>query len=361
MKKTIKSIRSLSVITSSLIAGDISVELNPVMEEFVSGKRIIVNAIIEDEVKLDVVRTYFKSADAQYYSFVAMDCDLGSCTGTLPAPSATTSAIDYLVLVKNSEDKVYKTQTFTAESLPSGSEIPKYQVDPASDIIQVKTELAKAPKVVTGFTDNIALDTVESTVKYGAVVGLSSGGSTGASGAAVATGTSSAGTVAASSALAMSTTAIVATSVAVVGGAAAASGGGSSGGSLSSSSHSDDHSDDSYSDETCPAGTVDLRGTWTYSDSHENCQNSSSGTSTFSYNGTNYSSVYSGEYLRYEDCTTHGESGTEVFIATGICVTQDEYNNGGVDKDSDVVVIETYTTNKIVEILENGKVVTFTR
>ncbi len=239
MNKITKSVIGLSLITSSLLAGDVIIELDPIIEEFVSSNRIIVKASILDKKGLDVVRTYFKAADAANYSFVSMNCVKSLCSATLPAPSVATKGLDYLVLVKNKANEVYKTQTFSASSIKLKGDMPKYQTAPTVENISVKTELAKAPKMVTGFSDSMTVDTIESTARYGLVAGLGSSGSA-AAGAGVATGTTSAGTVAASSVAAMSTTAIVATSVAVAGGAAAAGGGGSSssGAAVSSSSSS---------------------------------------------------------------------------------------------------------------------------
>lgn len=226
MKKTLNTIGLLSIIGSSLIA-DIDIEFDPIIAEVAPGKRILVTATIEDKAGLNVVRTYFKATDAVNYSFVPMGCEETVCTSILPALSQETKGMDYLVLVKNGENKVYKTQTFNATTLAVSKEIPEYQNVVTEGTIQVKTELPKAPKMVEGFSDNITIDTVDSTLRFGAVAGVTSGGS--AAAAASATGTTSAGTIAAGAA-GISTTVAVAGAVAVAGGAAVVGNSGSGGG-----------------------------------------------------------------------------------------------------------------------------------
>jgi hypothetical protein len=220
MKRVIVLTTGLSIVVASLLADvNANIELDPIIEKVVSGKRILVKANIEDKVGIDVARTYFKSADGANYSFVPMNCEGTACTSTLPAISTSTKSIDYLVLVKNKENVVYKTQTFNALTLPEDSKVPAYQIEPTDEVIQVKTELAKAPKMVEGFSDNIVLDAVEDTARYGAVAGLYSSSTTAAGGTATAatttTGAVSGGTVAATSATVFTTTAIVGSAVAV--------------------------------------------------------------------------------------------------------------------------------------------------
>jgi len=280
LKRSLVGMLGLSLIASSVLA-DVEINLDPIVEDFVGGKRIVLNAVVDDKAGLDVIRTYFKSADAANYSFVPMTCQASECMGTLPAPSASTKAINYLVLVKNKENKVYKTQTFKAMSLPKGSELPDYQKDLNDSIIKVKTELAKAPEMVTGFTDNVVIDTVQDTVRYGLVAGITgSGSSASAAGAASLTGTTSAGTVAAGAA-GLSTTAMVVGGVVAVGaGAGVASSGGSS---------------DSSSTEEC----VDLTGTWNTKEWNEYCGSSivATGTETHTYANGHYSWTSSSQYI----------------------------------------------------------------
>lgn len=258
MKKLTGLTLGLSIVASTLLAGiEANIELDPIIEEMVSGKRILVNATIEDNAGLDVVRTYFKSADGANYSFVPMNCESNACSATLPAPSAATKSMDYLVLVKNADNVVYKTQTFNAVTLPTGAATPDYQIDPSSEAIQVKTELTKAPAMVEGFSDNVAMDTVDSSLRFGAVAGITSVGSSAAAGgaaaASTATGATAGGTVAATSAAAMTTTAIVGTTVAVVAGGAA----------VASASDSGSSSEASSSEPAAASSFSDVNGDWT--------------------------------------------------------------------------------------------------
>jgi hypothetical protein len=225
MKKTVGLTIALSLITSSLLAGvNADIELDPIIEDMVSGKRIVVKANIDDKAGIDVARTYFKASDGANYSFIPMTCEETECSSTLPAPSAATKSIDYLVLVKNKENVVYKTQTFTATQLPKDSDVPAYQIDPTDEAVHVKTELAQAPDMVEGFGDNVTVDAVEDTARFGVVAGLYGSSAESVAAAGTATSTVSGGTVAASAVGIGTTTLVVGGVVATVaaGGAAAA-------------------------------------------------------------------------------------------------------------------------------------------
>ena len=186
-----------------------------------AGQRLIVKASIEDESGIDVARVYFKGEKEVDYNFVEMiqmSSSGKSFSSTLPAPDNQTNSIDYVILVKNSKDEVYKSQVFQVKVKNSNA---KSVV--GNDQIQVYTELAQAPQSVPGFTDNIVLDIVDSAAKYGVVAGLTSSSSAGVGASAVSA--SSTGTVAATSAgLGMGGVALGAVAV------GAAAGGGSGGG-----------------------------------------------------------------------------------------------------------------------------------
>ncbi len=232
------------------------------LESVEAGKRIELYTEISDESGVDVVRVYFKSKDAGDFSFIAMKQvenqekglfekfkSLGSdfkgqgYSGVLPAPANESKSFQYLVLVKNKENTVVKSQTYevAVEDDEDGGLA-------AGEPVQVYTELSEAPKTIVGFSDNIAIDIVESGAKFGAVAGLYSGLST-SGGSAV-----SAGTVAASAG-AFTTTALVvggAAAVAVVGAAAIAGGGGSDSGSSNGGSSGS-------------LNSTNIIGTWNYS------------------------------------------------------------------------------------------------
>ena len=180
-----------------------------------AGERLDVKASIDDKSGVDVARVYFKGENEADYNFVEMSGSGKSYTGTLPAPDNRINLIEYVILVKNGQDQVYKSQVFQVKVKNSNA---KSVV--GNDQIQVYTELAQAPQSVPGFTDNIVLDIIDSAAKYGVVAGLTSSSSAGVGASAVSA--SSAGTVAASTAgFGLGSVALGAVAV----GAAASSGG----------------------------------------------------------------------------------------------------------------------------------------
>lgn len=205
-------------------------------KEFVSGQRITLVAKVKDKQGVDLVRAYFKSAQADDYHFVVMEkSGKNSYAGVLPAPAKGAESVEYLILVKNAADQVIKTQTYLTPVKDADDDAAA--VTPA-DKVQVYSELADAPQQVVGFTDSITVDVVESAFKFGYVAGLYHGVQAATAGAS--TGAVSAGTVAAgTSAIGVGT--IAAAAAVVVGGGVAAAGtssdsGGSGGTGLTSSS-----------------------------------------------------------------------------------------------------------------------------
>ncbi len=211
------------------------------IESVEAGKRITLYTEVGDQNAVDIVRVYFKSKDATDFSFIALKQvenqekglfekfqNLGSdfkgqgYSGVLPAPANGSKAFEYLVLVKNKANTVFKSQIYSVSVAYS-----KNSDMAAKEPIQVFTELTEAPKIVAGFSDNITVDIAESGAKVGVVAGLYSGLSASGGGAV------SGGTVAASSGGFTTTAAVVGgtAAVVVVGGVAAAAGGGSSSGS----------------------------------------------------------------------------------------------------------------------------------
>lgn len=235
MKKYQKVGIVLSLVTCSLLA-DPSIKVDPAIENFVPQNRIVLKAKVEDKSGVDVVRAYFKAGDVSTFAFVPMSCKKEICLATLPAPSKDTKTLDYAILVKNGENKVFKSQTFTATATKKGDKLPEYQSADKTNTLHVKTELANAPKAITGFSDNLTVDVVESAAKFGVVAGMYSASQAGTTiaGASAASGATAAGTVVATTA-GISTMAVVGGVVAVAGGAAAAGGGGGGGSSSSSS------------------------------------------------------------------------------------------------------------------------------
>ena len=192
---------------------NIKITHDPV-KEATAGQRIPLEAKVVDEAGVEIVRAYFKAVEAAEFNFVVLtSSENDTYRGTLPAPANGVGAIDYLILVKNANNQVVKTQTYritVADSDNAAAAVAK------NDQITVYTELQEAPTEITGFSDNIAVDIVESGAKLGVVVGLYSTATAGGSTSGAVAG----GTVTASTS-GVSTTAIVVGAVAGAAGAAA--------------------------------------------------------------------------------------------------------------------------------------------
>lgn len=140
------------------------------IETFVPGFRISVRARIEDSSDITAARCYFRARGEANFLFVDLDAagPGNRFAAVLPAPSVTTEAIEY-VLLSVAGSSVVRTQTFTM--LRSDVARPgDAQMADTGGQISVKTELAQAPRIVPGFTDSIAVDAVESAVRFGYVV-----------------------------------------------------------------------------------------------------------------------------------------------------------------------------------------------
>ncbi len=194
----------------------------------VPEKRMILTAAVKDEKGVELVRCYFRAQGEANFVFVPMtQTSAGTYGAVLPAPSASTPAIEYVFLAVNSEKQVVKTQTFTAP-VKAGSDPPEWQQADSKGEIAVKTELEQPPQQLAGFSDSITIDQVESSMRFGMVAGgLYAVTSSAAAGATAAT---AAGTITASAGI--STMTIVGVGAAVVaGGVAVGASGGGGGGS----------------------------------------------------------------------------------------------------------------------------------
>ena len=184
----------LAACCAASAAGELRFDHEPVATA-TSGERIDIAAGIAAETpgeaaEVELARLYFKAWNEANFLFVPMTRDGGAWIGTLPAPAAGVEAVEYLILAKRRPEGVYKTETFRIE-VSDGDRVADY-----ADRIDVYSELESAPETVAGFTDNIALDVVESAARYGAVAGLSGQAGTGAtavSGAGASGGTAGAG------------------------------------------------------------------------------------------------------------------------------------------------------------------------
>ena len=192
---------------------------------FVPGSRIKVSGKVTDPTGIMLVRCYFKAEGAADFVFVDMTSHSDEYDGILPSPSPNTNSIEYLILAVNNKKVVFKTQSFFIKK--SDKKKPAWQNVDSSEQITVKTELPTPPETIAGFSDDIAVDVVESALRFGLVAG----GIYAAAGLTAPAGATAGGTVAASGGAAggisAGTIALgVAGAGAVVGGAVALTSGG---------------------------------------------------------------------------------------------------------------------------------------
>jgi len=206
-------------------------------EYFVADQRIQLETEVKDIQGVKIVRCYFKAAGEADFVFVPMVATGNNdYSGILPAPSAATTQIEYLFLAVNQANQVVRSQNF-AMYKDANQKTPAWQNIPKEGEIRVSIELDKAPTQLMGFSDNVAIDVVESGARFGVVALLYHSATDSSSKSAVAaasssSGTSSAGTITADAA-GWSTATIVGVGVgvaAVAGGVALSAGGGGGGG-----------------------------------------------------------------------------------------------------------------------------------
>jgi len=142
-----------------------------ILEYFVPEKRIMVQAEVTQgasEVKL--MRCYFRSTEYADYTFVEMKPEKGGMyKGILPAPSKETQMIEYLFLAADQKNQPVKTQVFGVKQ--AGRATPAWQEVSSAGNIQVSTELTQAPASVSGFSDSVTMNVVESSTRFGIVSG----------------------------------------------------------------------------------------------------------------------------------------------------------------------------------------------
>lgn len=224
------------------------------LEYFVPEHRIEVKVTVKDDRGIDLVRCYFKSSTQAEFVFVDMEnIKKYQYRAILPAPASYTPQIEYLFLAVNNAQQVIKTNRFTVRQ--AEKDVPDWQEVDSDAPILVKTELTEAPESIPGFSDNIEIDMVESSLRFGIVAeGIYTATATassgaGASGAAAAT---SAGTVTAASA-GVSTATVMATGAALAAaGAGAAVAANDSGGG--DDSEINPNASISWGDSDTPAG-----------------------------------------------------------------------------------------------------------
>jgi len=282
----------------TLRAADTAMKHTP-PDYFVSEHRMQLDVDVRDPGGINLVRLYFKAAGEADLVFVPMSpAGSNKYAGILPAPSATTAQIEYLFLAVNAANQVVRSQTFyiykdDAQKKPAWQDIPK------DGEIRVSMELDKAPTELRGFSDNVAIDVVESGVRFGVVALLYDASQTG-SGAGLsgsAASATSAGSITAETAGFSTTTMIVAGVVgaAAVGGGIAAAGGSSGGGGKSAAEELTSTTilgswkfSGNRRDGVRRSGTIDFNenGTHTYTVKDADGQSDGSGSGNWSLSGT---------------------------------------------------------------------------
>lgn len=291
------------------------------IESAISGKRIAVYAEVDDPKGIDIVRIYFKSIDAADYSFIPLNAverekkglfeafkslnanfNGQGYAGILPAPAKGVKSFEYLILIKNGNNTTVKSQVYNVIVEESDDETAV-----GKEPIQVYSESSQVPSEISGFKDNIVIDTVESGGKTGAVVGLYKGLNS-KSGLAE---SESSTTIAASSGE-FSTTAIVissVTAIAAVGGIAALSSGGS---------------DSGDGDSAGSLNAANILGTWNYS-STNNYGCTRQGTETY-YEGGRLTRTGSGN-CSFGYYTDNVSSGTWSLSGSSLTLTGGDWDS----------------------------------
>lgn len=208
---------------------------------FVPEKRIRLDASMADGGGVKYARVYFKTntqADFLYVEMGTQPTPRNAYAGTLPAPAAGTSSIEYVFLAVNNADEVVKSLTYTVNARRS-NETPSWQTARQEGSIQLWTENPATPAPTASFSDSISMNVTESALRFGAVAGILKGGAAGSSAGASSASTTTTTTTTATAGMGGATLATVAIvgGLALAGAAAAAaggSGGGSSGGGPSS-------------------------------------------------------------------------------------------------------------------------------
>ncbi len=142
-----------------------------ILEYFVPEKRIMVQAeVTQGAAEVKLMRCYFRSTEYADYTFVEMKPEKGGVyKGILPAPSKETQMIEYLFLAADKNNQPVKTQLFGVKQ--ANRETPAWQQVSAAGNIQVSTELTQAPASVSGFSDSVSMNVVESSTRFGVVAG----------------------------------------------------------------------------------------------------------------------------------------------------------------------------------------------
>ena len=140
------------------------------IESALSGIVIPLSANIEDSAGVEVVRAYFKSTVGTIFYYVPlMNTKDNNYSGLIPAPAADAGEIEYLILVKNKQGVVVKSQQYHTVITENPR---KPQPDAKQKTINVYSESPYASKYITGFEAGYDFQVADPSEKYGVVAGL---------------------------------------------------------------------------------------------------------------------------------------------------------------------------------------------
>lgn len=133
-----------------------------------AGVPVAITATVEDSAGAEVVRVYFKSTVGTIYYYIPLTKTKGNTySGKIPAPAADAGEIEYLILVKNKNSVVVKSQQYqTTVAEKPGKPGAKQET------IKVYSESPYASKHIIGFADGYDFQVADPSEKYGVVAGL---------------------------------------------------------------------------------------------------------------------------------------------------------------------------------------------
>jgi len=171
---------SFTVLAAQDEEGDPSLQIVHSPQETVkAGEAIHISAEIEAMEGIELARIYFRSVGSRQYYFVPMVVGEGSTfTGFLPPPTIIGESVEYLFLVKTYNNRIFKSQSFTAK-VEGHAEVSPSDETVAIDVL---TETMQVPQELIGFDPKTKIRPVTKPEKHGVLAGLydpeETGGST---------------------------------------------------------------------------------------------------------------------------------------------------------------------------------------
>lgn len=135
-----------------------------------AGSAVPLSATVEDSAGVEVVRAYFKSTVGTIFYYIPLTNAKGkNYSGILPAPAADAGEIEYLILVKNKNGVVVKSQQYRTVIAENSR---KLQAATQQEKIKVYSESPYASKYIIGFEAGYDFQVADPSEKYGVVAGL---------------------------------------------------------------------------------------------------------------------------------------------------------------------------------------------